>query len=62
MYSAKGSIAITWNDRRWQSKRDRCAEAIVTLSDDEIAAIEKSDMEPGLDHFNVELLSPVSPD
>ncbi|WP_339073432.1 hypothetical protein [Sinorhizobium meliloti] len=53
---------MTWNDRRWQAKRNRCVEATVTLSDDEIAAIEKSDMEPGLDHFNFELLSPASPD
>ena len=52
---------MTWNDRRdgcRQAKRDRRVEATVTLSDLEIAAIEKSDMEPGLDHFDVELLSP----
>ncbi|WP_244563742.1 hypothetical protein [Ensifer aridi] len=28
----------------------------MTLSDDEIAAIEKTDMEPGRDHLNVRLL------
>nr|WP_244562545.1 hypothetical protein [Ensifer aridi] len=36
--------------------------ATMALSDDEIAAIEKSDMEPGRDHFNVEVLSSASPD
>jgi len=34
----------------------------MTLSDDEIAAIEKADMEPGRDHLNVEVLSSASCD
>jgi hypothetical protein len=38
------------------------SQATMTLSDDEIAAIDKPDMEPGRNHFNVGLLSSASCD
>ena len=36
--------------------RDRRVELTTALDDDELAAVETSTMEPGLDHFNAELL------
>lgn len=38
------------------SKRDRRAELTAELSSDEIEAVERSQMEPGLEHLNDELL------
>ncbi|MDX0931859.1 type II toxin-antitoxin system Phd/YefM family antitoxin, partial [Sinorhizobium medicae] len=32
-------------------------EAAADLSDDDLAAVEKSEMEPGFDHLNAELLT-----
>ncbi len=39
------------------SRRDRRVEATAELSDDDISAVEKSEMELGLDHLNAELLT-----
>nr|WP_172682328.1 type II toxin-antitoxin system Phd/YefM family antitoxin [Sinorhizobium meliloti]AJT61548.1 prevent-host-death protein [Sinorhizobium meliloti] len=39
------------------SRRDRRVEATAELSDDDISAVEKSEMEPALDHLNAELLT-----
>ncbi|ASP89377.1 prevent-host-death family protein [Sinorhizobium meliloti] len=39
------------------SRRDRRVEVTADLSDDDIAAVEKSEIEPGLDHLNAELLT-----
>ncbi|ASY71516.1 hypothetical protein ABIA24_005738 [Sinorhizobium fredii] len=38
------------------SQLDRRVEAMPDLSDADLAAVEKSEMEPGLDHLNAELL------
>ncbi|PLU01562.1 type II toxin-antitoxin system Phd/YefM family antitoxin [Sinorhizobium medicae] len=51
------SVLIAYEDYLRLSRRDRRVEAAAELSDDDIAAVEKSEMEPGFDHLNTELLT-----
>ncbi|ASP56584.1 type II toxin-antitoxin system prevent-host-death family antitoxin [Sinorhizobium meliloti] len=51
------TVLLAYEDYLRLSRRDRRVEATADLSDDDIAAVEKSDMEPGLDHLNAELLT-----
>ncbi|RVJ46118.1 type II toxin-antitoxin system Phd/YefM family antitoxin [Sinorhizobium meliloti] len=51
------TVLIAYEDYLRLSRRDRRVEATAELSDDDIAAVEKSEMEPGLDHLNAELLT-----
>ncbi len=46
------TVLIAYEDFVRLSKRDRRVELTAELSADEIAAIEASEMEPGLDHLN----------
>jgi prevent-host-death family protein len=49
------TVLMAYEDFVRLSKRDRRAELTADLSADEIAAVEASVMEPGLDHLNDEL-------
>lgn len=51
------TVLIAYEDYLRLAKRDRRAEATASLSDPEITAVEQSEMEPGLDHLNAELLT-----
>ena len=51
------TVLIAYEDYLRLSRRDRRVEATAELSDDDISAVEKSEMEPGLDHLNAELLT-----
>ncbi|CAD7025910.1 prevent-host-death family protein [Sinorhizobium meliloti] len=51
------TVLIAYEDYLRLSRRDRRVEATAELSDDDIAAVEKSEMEPGFDHLNAELLT-----
>ncbi|MDW9689301.1 MULTISPECIES: type II toxin-antitoxin system Phd/YefM family antitoxin [Sinorhizobium] len=51
------TVLLAYEDYLRLSRRDRRVEATAELSDDDIAAVEKSEMEPGLDHLNAELLT-----
>ncbi|AGA08318.1 type II toxin-antitoxin system Phd/YefM family antitoxin [Sinorhizobium meliloti] len=51
------TVLLAYEDYLRLSRRDRRVEATADLSDDDIAAVEKSEMEPGLDHLNAELLT-----
>ncbi|MDX0518892.1 type II toxin-antitoxin system Phd/YefM family antitoxin [Sinorhizobium medicae] len=51
------TVLLAYEDYLRLSRRDRRVEATADLSDDDIAAVEKSDMEQGLDHLNAELLT-----
>ncbi|MHC2543386.1 prevent-host-death family protein [Sinorhizobium meliloti] len=51
------TVLIAYEDYLRLSRRDRRVEGTAELSDDDIAAVEKSEMEPGLDHLNAELLT-----
>jgi len=51
------TVLLAYEDYLRLSRRDRRVEATAELSDDDISAVEKSEMEPGLDHFNAELLT-----
>lgn len=51
------TVLIAYEDYLRLSRRDRRVEETAELSDDDIAAVEKSEMEPGLDHLNAELLT-----
>lgn len=48
------TVLIAYEDYMRLSKRDRRVEATQSLSDDDIAAVEQSTMEPGLDHLNAD--------
>lgn len=49
------TVLIAYEDYVRLASRDRRVELTATLSDAEIAAVEASHMEPGLDHLNAEL-------
>jgi prevent-host-death family protein len=49
------TVLLAYEDFVRLSKRDRRVEMTAELSADEIAAVEASEMEPGLDHLNDEL-------
>ncbi|ASQ05993.1 type II toxin-antitoxin system prevent-host-death family antitoxin [Sinorhizobium meliloti] len=51
------TVLLAYEDYLRLARRDRRVEATADLSDDDIAAVEKSEMEPGLDHLNAELLT-----
>ncbi|AEG58222.1 type II toxin-antitoxin system Phd/YefM family antitoxin [Sinorhizobium meliloti] len=51
------TVLIAYEDYLRLSRRDRRVEATADLSDDDLAAVEKSVMEPGFDHLNTELLT-----
>jgi prevent-host-death family protein len=51
------TVLIAYEDYVRLAKRDRRVELSSDLSDDDLAAIESSQMEPGLDHLNAELLT-----
>mgnify|MGYP001001616378 CR=1 FL=1 len=49
------TVLMAYEDFVRLSKRDRRVELTAELSADEIAAVEAAEMEPGLDHLDVEL-------
>jgi len=51
------TVLLAYEDYLRLSRLDRRVEATAELSDDDISAVEKSEMEPGLDHLNAELLT-----
>lgn len=51
------TVLLAYEDYLRLSRRDRRVEATADLSDDDLAAVEKSEMEPGFDHLNTELLT-----
>ncbi|NHT76880.1 type II toxin-antitoxin system Phd/YefM family antitoxin [Rhizobiaceae bacterium CRRU44] len=51
------TVLIAYEDYVRLAKHDRRVELSVMLGDDDLAAIEASRMEPGLDHLNAELLT-----
>ncbi|MDX1195451.1 type II toxin-antitoxin system prevent-host-death family antitoxin [Sinorhizobium medicae] len=51
------TVLIAYEDYLRLSRRDPRVEAAADLSDDDLAAVEKSEMEPGFDHLNAELLT-----
>lgn len=51
------TVLIAYEDYVRLAKRDRRVELSSDLSDDDLAAVEASQMEPGLDHLNAELLT-----
>lgn len=51
------TVLIAYEDYVRLAKRDRRVELSSNLSDEDLAAIEASQMEPGVDHLNAELLT-----
>ncbi|THK33329.1 type II toxin-antitoxin system Phd/YefM family antitoxin [Ensifer sp. MPMI2T] len=51
------TVLIAYEDYLRLSRRDRRVEATASLSDDDLAAVEKAEMESGRDHLNAELLT-----
>ena len=51
------TVLLAYEDYIRLAKRDRRVELTYVLTDDELAAVEVSQMEPGLDHLNAELLT-----
>lgn len=49
------TVLIAYEDYLRLMKRDRYAELTAELSDDDIAAVEASQMEPGFEHLDAEL-------
>lgn len=49
------TVLIAYEDFVRLSKRDRSVQPTAELSAEEIAAVETSEMEPGLDHLNSEV-------
>jgi prevent-host-death family protein len=49
------TVLIAYEDYLRLAKRDRRVELTTALGAEELASIEASNMEPGLDHFNIEL-------
>ncbi|RWP40365.1 MAG: type II toxin-antitoxin system Phd/YefM family antitoxin [Mesorhizobium sp.] len=49
------TVLLAYEDFVRLSKRDRRVELTAELSADEIAAVEASEMDPGLDHLNEKL-------
>ena len=50
------TVLIAYEDYLRLAKRDRRVDPTAAISDDELAVIEASTMEPGPDHLNAELL------
>jgi prevent-host-death family protein len=50
------TVLIAYEDYLRLAKRDRRVDLTTQLGDDELAAIAASQMEPGFDHLNAELL------
>ncbi len=51
------TVLIAYEDYLRRARRDRRVDLTTAMSDDELAAIEASQMESGLDHLNAELLT-----
>lgn len=51
------TVLMAYEDYVRLAKRDRRVELTKTLGEDELAAIEASQMEEGLEHLNAELLT-----
>ncbi|WP_028054628.1 type II toxin-antitoxin system Phd/YefM family antitoxin [Sinorhizobium medicae] len=51
------TVLLAYEDYLRLSRRDRRVEATADLSDNDLAAVEKSEMKPGFDHLNAELLT-----
>ena len=51
------TVLIAYEDYLRLARRDRRVEATAELSGDELAAVEKSEMETGFDHLDAELLT-----
>ncbi len=49
------TVLLAYEDYLRLARRDRQVEATAALSDDDLAAVEASEMEGGLDHLNTEL-------
>lgn len=49
------TVLMAYEDFIRLSKRDRGVQRTVELSDEEIAAVERSEMEPGHEHLDAEL-------
>lgn len=49
------TVLISYEDYLRLAKRDRRVDLTTALSDDELAAVEASELEPGLDHRTSEL-------
>ncbi len=50
------TVLIAYEDYLRLAKRDRRVDLTAAINDDELATIEASTMETGLDHLNAELL------
>ncbi|WEX89935.1 type II toxin-antitoxin system Phd/YefM family antitoxin [Sinorhizobium garamanticum] len=50
------AVLLAYEDYLRLTRRDCRVEATANLSDTDLAAVEKSEMEPGLDHLNAERL------
>jgi prevent-host-death family protein len=50
------TVLMAYEDYVRLSKRDRLVQLTKDLSDDEIAAVEHSEMEPGHEHLNAEVM------
>lgn len=50
------TVLMAYEDYLRLAKRDRRVDLTAAISDEELAAIEASKMEPGLDHLNAELM------
>ncbi|MDL2410773.1 type II toxin-antitoxin system Phd/YefM family antitoxin [Rhizobium calliandrae] len=51
------TVLIAYEDYLRLMRRERRVELTTQLGDEDIAAVEKSEMDPGLDHLNAELLT-----
>lgn len=51
------TVLIAYDDYVRLARRDRRVEVTTALSDADIGSVERSEMEPGLDHLNAELLT-----
>lgn len=51
------TVLIAYEDYLRLARRDRRVDLTTAMRDNELAAIEASQMEPGLDHLNAELLT-----
>jgi prevent-host-death family protein len=49
------TVLMAYEDYVRLSKRDRLVQLTKDLSDDEIAAVERSEMDPGHEHLNAEV-------
>lgn len=49
------TVLLAYEDYLRLARRDRRVEATATLADEDLAAVEAAEMEPGLDHLNIEL-------